>query len=337
VPRTAHRRLKSLQRLQKRVFAEDAARKALLAGMEEGVALWDHQRRLIQANAAARRLWGEDPSLDEITAQAAPGESGEAGIFRRAQKDLAVFLTEVETGTMVLIRDVTAELELERRRREVQRLVSHEIKTPLSSIAGFGETLERYEMSSEEIHRVAGMIRGEAARLQDMVSAFLDLERLDTGQWEQELETVDLCALIAGRLAILEASAESKGQAIDFKGGGHSLVRGVPALLDRVVDNLVGNAIKYSSEGDRIEIALGRHEQRIIMTIRDHGPGIPEDSLERIFDRFYRVPGTKAAGAGLGLALAKEVVDWHGGCMTINSEVGAGSTFTVALPAHEED
>jgi signal transduction histidine kinase len=111
----------------------------------------------------------------------------------------------------------------------------------------------------------------------------------------------------------------------------------VPALLDRVVDNLVGNAIKYSSEGDRIEIALGRHEQRIIMTIRDHGPGIPEDSLERIFDRFYRVPGTKAAGAGLGLALAKEVVDWHGGCMTINSEVGAGSTFTVALPAHEED
>jgi signal transduction histidine kinase len=336
-PRTAHRRLQSLQRLQDRVIAEDAARKALLAGMEEGVVLWDHQRRLVQANAAARRLWGRDPSLDEIKDQTNPGESGDAGIFRRAQKDLAVFLTEVENGTMALIRDVTAELELERRRSEVQRLVSHELKTPLSSIAGFGETLERYEMSSEEIHRVAGMIRGEAGRLQEMVSAFLDLERLEAGHWQEEIETVDLGSLIAGRIAILGASAESKGQSVDFKDGGDSLVRGVPALLDRLVDNLVGNAIKYSSDGDRIEITLDSHEQRVIMTIQDHGPGIPGDSLEKIFDRFYRVPGTKPAGAGLGLALAKEAVDWHGGCMTIDSTVGVGSTFTVDLPAHEED
>jgi signal transduction histidine kinase len=336
-PRTAHRRLKSLQRLQERVFAEDAARKALLAGMEEGVALWDHQRRLIQANDAARRLWGGDPSLDEITAQAAPGQSGEAGIYRRAQKDLAVLLSEVETGTMALIRDVTAELELERRRREVQRLVSHELKTPLSSIAGFGETLERYEMSSEEIQRVAGMIRGEAGRLQEMVSAFLDLERLEAGQWQEEIEIVELGALIAGRLNILGPSAESKGQTIEFTDGGDYFVRGVPALLDRVVDNLVGNAVKYSSDGDRIEISLRHAGRLVILTIRDNGPGIPGDSLEKIFDRFYRVPGTKAAGAGLGLALAKEVVDWHGGCMTIDSTVGLGSRFTVDLPAPEED
>ncbi len=333
-PRTAHRRLQSLQRLQERVLAEDAARQALLAGMEEGVALWDHQRRLVQANPAAHRLWGENPSFDEVAAHTSPGETK---IIRRAQKDLSVYLTEVETGTMALIRDVTAELELDRRRREVQRLVSHELKTPLSSIAGFGETLERYEMSSEEIHRVAGMIRGEAVRLQEMVSAFLDLERLEAGQWKEEIETVDLGALIAGRLEILRASAESKGQAIHFTGGDTYLVRGVPALLDRVVDNLVGNAVKYSSNGDLIEISLRHHEQRVIMTVSDHGPGIPGDSLERIFDRFYRVPGTKASGAGLGLALAKEVVDWHGGCMTIDSEVGAGSTFTVDLPAHEED
>ena len=298
---------------------------------------WDHQRRLVEANAAARRLWGRDPSLDEIKDQTKPGESGDAGIIRRAQKDLAVFLTEVENGTMALIRDVTAELELERRRREVQRLVSHELKTPLSSIAGFGETLERYEMSSEEIHRVAGMIRGEAGRLQEMVSAFLDLERLEAGHWQEEIETVDLGSLIAGRIAILGASAESKGQSVDFKDGGDSLVRGVPALLDRVVDNLVGNAVKYSSDGGRIEITLDRHQQRVIMTVRDYGPGIPGDSLEKIFDRFYRVPGTKTAGAGLGLALAKEGVDWHGGCMTIDSTVGVGSTFTVDLPAHEED
>ena len=151
------------------------------------------------------------------------------------------------------------------------------------------------------------------------------------------VETVDLEALIADRIEILRASAESKGQVIHLTGGGHYRVRGVPALLDRVVDNLVGNAVKYSSDGDRIDVSLHRDERQVVMKIRDHGPGIPGESIERIFDRFYRVPGTEAAGAGLGLALAREVVDWHGGCMTIDSEVGAGSTFTVSLPAFEED
>ena len=113
------------------------------------------------------------------------------------------------------------------------------------------------------------------------------------------------------------------------------LVRAVPTLLDRVIDNLVGNAVKYTHSGDCIEVEVRRSSGQVHIVVRDHGPGIPEDGLARVFDRFYRIPGTEKPGAGLGLALVKEVVDWHGGCITIESEIGNGSTFTVSLPAIE--
>ena len=112
-------------------------------------------------------------------------------------------------------------------------------------------------------------------------------------------------------------------------------MQAVPALLDRIVDNLVGNAVKYTHSGDNIEVEVSRSADQVHLIVRDHGPGISEDGLARVFDRFYRVPGTAATGAGLGLALVK-VVDWHGACITINSEIGKGSTFTVSLPAFEE-
>jgi signal transduction histidine kinase len=212
----------------------------------------------------------------------------------------------------------------------MQRLVSHELKTPLASIAGFGETLERYQLSGDELSRVAGMIRGEAVRLQDMVTVFLDLERLGA-------ETIDIASLVRSRMEILEAAAAARGLSVEASVEKGCRTTGVPALLDRVVDNLVGNAIKYSNTGDRIEVEVRCEKNLAIMTVRDHGPGIPGESIDRIFDRFYRVPGTPSPGAGLGLSLVKDIVDWHGGCITINTEPGVGSTFTVSLPALEED
>ena len=102
-----------------------------------------------------------------------------------------------------------------------------------------------------------------------------------------------------------------------------------------MIDNLVGNAVKYTKPGDNIEIVVRRDRDRAILTVVDHGPGIPRQSIDRIFDRFFRVPGTGGSGSGLGLALVKEVVDWHEGCISIESEPGVGSTFTVELPASE--
>jgi signal transduction histidine kinase len=336
VPRTARDRLDLIRMVQRRVLAEDATRKALLAGMTEGVVLWGPGGNILESNPAAERLWGHVPTVEEVTGGKGRAD-GAADQHRRGPYELSVVVTELGANRLAITRDVTAERTLERRRRDMQRLVSHELKTPLASIAGFGETLERYRLSGDELSRVASMIRGEALRLQDMVTVFLDLERLGAGHWDGESGQVDVAALVKARLEILEAAARARGLSITSELADGGRITGVPALIDRVVDNLVGNAIKYSQPGDQIEVEVQRDEDRAILTVRDHGPGIPKESLGRIFDRFYRVPGSGGAGAGLGLALVKEVVDWHGGCMTIESEPGVGSTFSVSLPVAQED
>jgi signal transduction histidine kinase len=214
----------------------------------------------------------------------------------------------------------------------MQRLVSHELKTPLASIAGFGETLQRYELNPEEQQRVAALIRGEALRLGEMVATFLDLERLSTGQLVESTEAVDLSELTRRRVEVLIASAEARRQSIATDLGPGAVIRGSAVLIERVIDNLIGNAVKYSNEGNTIEIRVGRDDSTAVLTVTDHGPGIPEKSIPRLFERFYRVPGVGGAGSGLGLAFVAEVVDWHGGCIEVSSVVGKGSTFTVRLP-----
>jgi signal transduction histidine kinase len=298
--------------------------------MDEGVVLWDSERQVVLMNPAAVRLWGAEPDPQRIAERAAPTGSC---VLSRGRRHLEITVTDLDRGQLAILRDISAELELDRRRQEMQRLVSHELKTPLSSIAGFGETLERYELSRDEQQRVASLIRGEARQLQDMVVAFLDLERLGGGHWEGAAEEADLGTLVAGRLEILEAAARGRGLELSRSIAEGCRAKVVPALLERLVDNLVGNAITYSSPGDRIEVEVFSGDDQVHLVVRDHGPGIPETSLTRIFDRFYRVPGTDRSGAGLGLALVKEVVDWHGGCLTVESTLAAGSTFCVRLPA----
>jgi signal transduction histidine kinase len=332
--RAAHRE-KALQRLQEGVLREDTTRRALLAGMAEGVALWDADGKLLEVNPAAEKLWGGLPRLGEIEADLDP-TTGE-GTLRRAGRELSLQTSPLDGGLLAIIRDVTAEHELERRRREMQRLVSHELKTPLASISGFGETLERYELTGDEQRRVASLIRSEAARLQEMVTVFLDLERIGAGHWEGEAEIVDFGGLVRGRLEILAAAAEARGQSIAPSVANRCRVRGVPALLEQVVDNLVGNAIKYSIDGDAIEVVVRAKDGRIVFEVSDHGPGIAADEIPRLTERFYRIAGAAESGSGLGLALVDEIATWHGGCIDIESETGAGSTFTVELPAAGED
>jgi signal transduction histidine kinase len=334
VPRTAAGRLNALRRLQDRVLEDDAHRQALLEGMDEGVVLWNSNREVALSNPAAERLWGGLPTLRDVS----PGlQSADPLVVSRGPRQLAMGITDLGGDHLAIIRDVTAERTLERRRREMQRLVSHELRTPLSSIAGFGESLERYELDGDEQRRVASLIRGEAQRLQEMVTVFLDLERLGGGHWEGATESVDLARRVASRLEVLAAAANARKITItpSLTKGAHT--RAVPALLDRVVDNLVGNAIKYTEVGDEIEVEVTRAGDDLRLVVRDHGPGIPEDGIPHVFDRFYRVPGSEGTGAGLGLAFVKEAVDWHGGCITIDSEKGVGSTFTVSLPASREE
>jgi len=335
VPRSSVARLAALRDLQTAVLRRDTARRTLLEGMHDGVVMWDRDGRTVVVNPAAIRLWGSEPGRADFEGMEIDRETPGTTSVQRHGREIAIELFAVGDGGMALLRDVTAERELERKRRDMQRLVSHELKTPLASIAGFGETLQRYELNRDEQRRVAALIRGESLRLGGMVATFLDLERLASDRNEESKTAVNLGELCTERLEILSQAAVGRNQTIVPEIDGSVIVLGSAPLLARVIDNLVGNAIKYSNEGGLIEVSVTRDNGHAILTVTDQGVGIPSEALPRLFERFFRVPGGKETGSGLGLAVADEVVTWHGGCMRAESAIGEGSTFTVLLPLED--
>ncbi len=333
-PRDAATRLALVRRLQAEMLRDRALRATLLEGLDEGVVLWDDSGAPLLGNAAANELWGALPSRGDVTV----GVGEEREVERRG-RTLEVRELAVTDGSLGLFRDVTERRELERRRAEVQRLVSHELRTPLASLAGFGRMLERYQLSPEELSRVAGLIRREAERLGRTVSSFLDLERLAAGALAAEREPIDLAGLVCARVEVLAPVAAERDQEIRLELADQDgfRVHGSRSLLERVVDNLVGNALKHPPSGTAVAVKLRGEGARTLLTVHDEGPGIPAEALPHLFDRFYRAPGAGAAGSGLGLALVAEAVRWHGGEVTVTSGPGQGTTFGVELPTAEGD
>jgi len=335
VPPGARGRLELALRLQDRLKRDRDLRRTLLEGLGEGVALWGPSGEPLLANAALERLWGCTPRLDEMasaTGRPADWEPGDRVEVERSGHALEVEVRRLGDGHLGLLRDVTARRELDRRRREMQRLVSHELKTPLASIAGFGAMLERYELSPDELRRVATLVRGEAERLGEMVATFLDLERLGSGHWERERALLDLPRLVGERCRVLAATAAETGHEITLDAAEAAPVAGVAKLLEGLVDNLVGNALKYSPAGALVEVSVRLEAGMVVLGVSDHGPGIPEAALPHLFERFYRVPGSRPGGTGLGLALVREVAQWHGATATVTSRPGSGSSFEVRFP-----
>ncbi len=337
VPRGVHGRLKLVRDLQDRIAQDRNLRRILLEGMNEGVVLWDATGNPQLSNRALVDLWGHRPTVQEVQTAQSEAEVGNDASgsreVRRGRRTLEIEVLEVTGGSLGLIRDATERFELDRRRREMHRLVSHELKTPLASISGFGEMLQTYEMSGEELDNVAGMIRTEADRLSELVRAFLDIERLGTDQWETERTTVDLVPVIGSRIKALTPVAEARGQTLDLRIDGTPRINGVVQLISQLVENLVGNAIKYSPDGGKIGVELGQSgDGDSWLRVRDKGIGIPHEAIPHLFERFYRVPGTETEGSGLGLAFVKEVADRHGATVHVESEEGVGASFTVVFP-----
>jgi len=325
--RGAAARIEAVRTLQAELTRRSELQQALLEGLEEGVVLWDAAGAPLLANHAWERLWGTVPAAEEVL----------PGVVEKSGRVLEATTAELGGRRLGLVRDITADHQLEARRREMQRLVSHELRTPLASVAGLADMIGRYELDRGEQRRVADLIGGEARRLVEMAGTFLDLERLSGGAWPDERGTLDLATLVAGRCEVLAAAAATRDQTLTVDAADTATVRGAATLLERVVDNLIGNALKFSPEGSAVAVAVLRRGNTARLEVTDRGPGIPQDARERLFERFYRVPGSTAGGSGLGLAFVREAVQWHGGRVEVTSEVGHGSTFAVQLPLVEED
>lgn len=340
-PRGPQGRLRLARLLQERVITDRNVRRTLLDGLGEGVILWNEEGRPLISNQAFGRLWGEIPTLSEMLHASEtgrvepPAEPSRPVCLEHQKRSLEVHFEKLGDGHLAVVRDRSAEKELDRRRREMQRLVSHELKTPLASLAGFGSLLERYTLTDQELRKTAGLIRSEAERLGEMVRTFLDLERLGAGHWDEERVLVNLPALVNERCKVLSAVSREKRIKLSVKADGSASIPWVPQLLVQVIDNLIGNAIKFAPEDSRICVEAGSGPNGIIFSVTDSGPGIPTEALPHLFERFYRVPGTGTQGSGLGLALVREVVEHHQASVSVESTVEKGSTFTVRFPGPE--
>ena len=243
-----------------------------------------------------------------------------------------------EGRLLLLSRDVTALEQAEFMRRDFVANVSHEIRTPLTVLAGFVETLQSLDLPREERSRYLHMMSQQAQRMQTLVNDLLTLSRLEGSPLPGAIEWTPAASFLAQCEQEARALAAAMGKKLDlrFAPAPPLALSGAASELQSAFSNLVSNAVRYTPSGGAIDVGLGEQGGRAEWSVRDTGPGIAPEHLPRITERFYRVDRSRSretGGTGLGLAIVKHVVQRHGGELKIESAPGAGSTFTIALPA----
>jgi len=241
-------------------------------------------------------------------------------------------------GAVLVLHDITQLRRLERARRDFVANVSHELKTPLTAIQGFAETLLGGALEdAENGRRFLEIIRNHAARLGRVTDDLLKLSQAEAGKLELEFRAVTVEEVIETCVETTRLKIADKDIALTVDcPPGLPCVMGDTRRLQEVLQNLLDNAVQYTPPGGRITVQATAGDRQIAITVADTGIGIPKAEQERIFERFYRVDAARsreAGGTGLGLSIARHLVEAHGGRIEIESDVGRGSTFKVVLPA----
>ena len=323
----------------------------ITGSMSEGLVLLDEAGVILSINPAARRLLDaaencvgqdlltvdRDVALSDALRQAAEqGHSEFRGQRngREYQFDVTRIQSEGRTaGTVLLVFDVTERAFAERNRREFTANVSHELKTPLQGIIGSAELLENGLVKQEDVPRFIGHIRSEAQRLVTLIGDIIRLSQLDEGE-PMPAEPVELLALAREAAESLQGAAAARHVTITVEGEPVELT-GVRRLLHEIVFNLCDNAIKYNTDGGRVQVTVTKENETAAVTVRDTGIGIPPDQQDRVFERFYRVDKSHSkasGGTGLGLSIVKHAVQYHHGAIHLQSEVGKGPEIRVTFP-----
>jgi two-component system phosphate regulon sensor histidine kinase PhoR len=324
---------------------------ALIESMVEGVLAADGRGRIVTANLAVRRLLsypesGPLPDLGELFRVKAAREVVDAVLDGRPVQDrqldmggriLLVNARPLPAGGAVLVlHDLTEVRRLEAVRRDFVANVSHELKTPLTSISGYAETLLHDGTDAETTRRFLGTILSNARRMQRLVDDLLDLSRIESGRWQPTLSEVDLATAARESWAALapRATKDDIELVLDI-GPDAEHVAADPDALRQVLTNLLDNSLRYGPAGGRIACLSRRTDGGVAVSVRDDGPGIAREHLPRIFERFYRADPSRSreeGGTGLGLAIVKHLVEAHGGRAWGTSELGSGTTITCVFP-----
>lgn len=237
-------------------------------------------------------------------------------------------------AAILFIIDITDKEQSEKIRREFSANVSHELKTPLTSIMGYAEIIENGIAKKEDIPRFAHDIHTEAARLLTLIDDIIKLSRMDEGDLCQEFVKVDLSELCKSVISTLSEKARTKNINIDYSGD-ISMVYGIKPLLYEMIYNLCDNAINYNKDNGKVTVKLQNGNGKINLSVSDAGIGIAPEHHDRIFERFYRVDKSHSkdtGGTGLGLAIVKHTAMLHKAEIALESQKGKGTTITVDFP-----
>ena len=330
---------------------EQAETAALVESMVEGVIAADERGRTVTANAAARRLLGysfdeELPDLPELFRVKAAREVVDAVLDGRPVQDReleidgrAILMNArplTSGGAMLVVHDLTEIRRLEAVRRDFVANVSHELKTPLTSISGYAETLLADTPDPDTTRRFLGTILENARRMQRLVDDLLDLSRIEAGRWQPEPELVDVAD--AAREVWNDMAERASSREIQFTveaAPDATMVRADPDALRQVLSNLFENSLRYTPRGGRILCGSRLEGSGIAVSVTDNGSGIAHEHLARVFERFYRADQARSrdeGGTGLGLAIVKHLIEAHGGRVSAESERGVGTTVTCWFP-----
>lgn len=351
-------------RIQK-VIRQRNEREAILASMAEGVLAVDMDDRIISVNDAAAEILGHrrsqmlDRSVQEMIrsldlhgmirdTMSSGGNERDivlAGAQERIVHTRCTPLHDADgsrMGALLVLHDVTQLRRLENMRRDFAANVSHEIKTPLTAIKGFVETLHHDDLADpEEIRRFMRIIQRHVDRLSVILDDLMQLSRIER---EDELRQIHLQeelleTILETAIQLCQPRLREKEISVDLHCEPNLTASVDPTLMEQAVVNLIDNAVKYSSAGSRIGLETRRESQEAVIVVRDEGIGIARKHQQRLFERFYRVDkarSRKLGGTGLGLAIVKHIVQAHRGRVTVDSVLGQGSTFRIHIPIDDE-
>jgi len=321
----------------------DAMRNGILDAMEDGVAAFDLEGTALCCNEKARALLhanaGEIRTIADLPAPVRAffggvrsGQSETVDLYGQAVRLRYQDMTEngMRIGAVLVLCDLGEQQRAERLRREFTANVSHELKSPLTSISGYAELIETGMAKGEDVRAFAKRIRRESNRMLNLVTDIITLSELEERALIEQAEPVDLYAIAREAADTLESAAMVRGVSIRVSGGPMQ-VRGVRSLLSELVYNLLDNAIRYNRANGTVSVRTAERT----LTVRDTGIGIPKRFQSRIFERFFRVDKSRSkttGGTGLGLAIVKHICEQHGASIRLTSAEGIGTEIAVTFP-----
>ena len=329
----------------------------LIENMHEGLLLISSAGDLISYNHAALELLAEDPKaaeictvndltdqpvLHDIIHNALNGMHGETTLYigEQACQLIANPVTSESqtTGAVLVLLDVTEREKRDALRREFTSNVSHELKTPLTSIYGIADMIESGIVKTEDIGGFAKRIRDESGRMIALIEDIIRLSRLDDDSFTEEILPIDLYEIAGGVQMQLQDSAKKRNITIELEGCPVQM-NGVPVIVEEMLYNLCDNAVKYNVEGGSVRMLVEKRPQYAVFQVTDTGIGIPAADRDRIFERFYRVDKSHSrqiGGTGLGLSIVKHGAAFHNAKIELDSQLGKGTTITLLFPAPDD-